>query len=146
MNALFTNESLANLILSKLVEHKNIDNFSKLNWTCNNTAKKKVYSIGDENQRKLEERKTLFIEEYYSLYMKYINLFHTCRQPGMFYFHISDCFEKIEELENFCNCNDETKFKMYTLEHMSKLKKELQEYEQDIIEREFEQFDIEFDD
>ena len=45
-----------------------------------------------------------------------------------------------------CNYNDETKFKMYTLEHVSKLKKELQEYEQDIIEREFEQFDIEFDD
>ena len=146
MDALFTNESLANLILSKLDDEYQVADFSEINSVCYHTAKKRLSLIRDENQRKLEERKTVFVEEYYSLYMEYINLCHECRQPGMFYFHITDCFEKIGELEHFCNSNDETKFKMYTLDHVSQLKEELEEYEQDFIESEFYQFNIEFDD
>ena len=146
MNALFTNESLANLILTKLEEESQIAEFSEINWICNKTASKQLTFLKEEYQCNLEERKAEFAEEYYTLYSEYINLVDECEQPGMFYFYITDCFEKLDELEQFCNFNDETKFEMNTLNNVLALKEELEKYEKYVIEREFSQFEIEFDD
>lgn len=94
MDTLFCNESLSMLIMENLQDEYDLICFSEINKTCNNTANCVLKKYKNNYLEKVEHELKEHLDEY-------DELLFDCKQPGMMYYRLIDCYQKLSEIDEF---------------------------------------------
>tara|TARA_Y100000816_G_scaffold240246_1_gene186802 strand:- start:2865 stop:3284 length:420 start_codon:yes stop_codon:yes gene_type:complete len=128
MTCILENESLANLILTKLDDRRDIANFAEINKICNEVSTPCILNM------KHEHFDHIYISIVFSL-RQYLELVEIMRLPGNFCYYTDECYKHLDNVHELIHKNSFILAEFYPsiFDHLKILRNELDDYIHDTM-------------